>query len=159
LPLQPNGSTLSEVQPPTVTILGPIQAATAPVVLISGIGLLLLTLTGRLGRIVDRARLLADRRATAAPADREGLEAQLTILRRRARLVRLSILLSASAIVLLAVLIALLFVGVLLEADIAAMAAVLFIASVGCLVAGLLAFVRELFEALTALDLSIEKQP
>ena len=139
-------------------ILGPIQAATAPVVLISGIGLLLLTLTGRLGRIVDRARLLADRRPAADPGERAGIEAQLTVLRRRARLVRLAILLSASAIVLLAILIAVLFLGLLLGADVGAIAAVLFIASVASLVAGLLAFVRELFEALTALDLSLDHQ-
>lgn len=147
------------MQATSLGILGPIQAATAPVVLISGIGLLLLTLTGRLGRIVDRARLLADRRIDAATAERQGLEAQLAVLRRRARLVRLSILLCAAAIVLLAVLIAVLFVGLLLEADVATLAAILFIASVGCLVAGLLAFVRELFEALTALDLSLEQRP
>jgi hypothetical protein len=145
------------MQLPSPGILGPIQAATAPVVLISGIGLLMLTLTGRLGRIVDRARLLGDRRAGASLPERAGIEAQLTVLRRRARLVRLSILLNASAIVLLALLIAVLFLGLLLRADVAVPAAVLFILSVGCLVAGLLAFVRELFEALTALDLSLEQ--
>ncbi len=146
------------MQVPSPGVLGPIQAATAPVVLISGIGLLLLTLTGRLGRIVDRARLLADRRPGASAPERAGIEAQLTVLRRRARLVRLAILLSASAIVLLAFLIAVLFLGLLLTADVAVVAALLFILSVACLVAGLLAFVRELFEALTALDLSL-KQP
>ena len=35
-----------------------IQAATAPVVLISAVGLLLLVLSNRLARIVDRTRLL-----------------------------------------------------------------------------------------------------
>ena len=140
----------------SVDIHGPIPAATAPVVLISGIGLLLLTLTGRLGRIVDRARILAERLPAATADAQAGIRAQLPVLRRRAKLVRLAILLSASAIVLLAVLIAVLFLGVLLRADIASVAAALFIASVSSLVAGLLAFVRELFEALTALDLSME---
>ena len=36
-----------------------IQTAVGPVILISGVGLLLLSITNRFGRIVDRARLLA----------------------------------------------------------------------------------------------------
>ena len=40
-------------------VLEVIQAAIAPVVLISGVGLLLLTLSGRLGRIVARTRIVA----------------------------------------------------------------------------------------------------
>jgi len=39
-----------------VSLLAVIQASIAPVVLISGVGLLLLTLSARLGRIVDRTR-------------------------------------------------------------------------------------------------------
>ena len=35
-----------------------LQVATGPVILISGIGLLLLTMTNRLGRTIDRARIL-----------------------------------------------------------------------------------------------------
>ncbi len=140
------------------SILGPIQAATAPVVLISGIGLLLLTLTGRLGRIVDRTRTLARERRTASDVDRASLDAQLTVLGHRARLVRRAILLSAAAVVCLAILIAVLFVGLLFDADITVVAAVLFVASILFLVAGLLAFVRELFHALTALELSLRER-
>ncbi len=147
---------LAETYP---SILGPIQAATAPVVLISGIGLLLLTLTGRLGRIVDRARLLDRERRSAPELERTSLDAQLAVLGQRARLVRRSILLSASAIVCLALLIAVLFTGLLFHIDVAIPAAILFIASIGCLVVGLLAFVRELFHALTALELSLKERP
>jgi hypothetical protein len=39
-----------------------------------GVGLLLLTLTARLGRIVDRTRLLATERRTANPEDRCALD-------------------------------------------------------------------------------------
>jgi hypothetical protein len=35
-----------------------LQVSIGPVILISGVGLLLLTLTNRLGRIVDRSRIL-----------------------------------------------------------------------------------------------------
>ncbi|MEO0055776.1 MAG: hypothetical protein RLZZ50_1723, partial [Verrucomicrobiota bacterium] len=36
-----------------------IQSAITPVILITGLGSLLLTMTNRLGRIVDRTRILA----------------------------------------------------------------------------------------------------
>ena len=36
-----------------------LQMAVGPVILISGVGLLLLSMTNRLGRVIDRSRLLA----------------------------------------------------------------------------------------------------
>ena len=45
----------------TVQELVPIlQTAIGPMILISGLGLLLLTMTNRLGRIIDRSRALLD---------------------------------------------------------------------------------------------------
>jgi hypothetical protein len=44
---------------PSLTELIPVlQMAIGPVILISGVGLLLLSMTNRLGRVIDRARLL-----------------------------------------------------------------------------------------------------
>jgi Protein of unknown function (DUF2721) len=140
-------------------ILRIIQAAIAPVVLISGVGLLLLTLTARLGRIVDRTRLLAAERRTAEPAARAALEAQLKVLAHRARLVRLAVALSASSVAMIGILIAILFLGLLLNWQVAATAALLFVASLLTLVAAMLVFVRELFQALTALSMSLEEPP
>lgn len=136
-------------------ILRTIQAAIAPVVLISGVGLLLLTLTARLGRIVDRSRLLAAERRAADPASRAGLEAQLAILGHRARLIRLAVALSATSVAIIGVLITVLFVGLLLEWNVALLGALLFVASLLSLVAAMLVFVGELFHALTALRLTL----
>jgi flagellar biosynthesis protein FliQ len=132
-----------------------IQAAIAPVVLISGVGLLLLTLSARLGRIVDRTRLVATERHTARDADRAMLNTQLTILRHRARLIRLALALSASSVALVSLLIIGLFLGLLLAWNMTVPCTFLFIGSLLSLVTAMLVFVRELFEALTALDLSI----
>lgn len=140
-------------------ILQIIQAATAPVVLISGVGLLLLTLTARLGRIVDRTRLLAAERRETEPAKRAPLDAQLAILARRARLVRLAVALSASSVAIIGVLITVLFAGLLLKLNVAMAAALLFIVALLSLVAAMLVFVRELFEALTALSLTLDESP
>lgn len=142
--------------PPSPEILQTIQAAIAPVVLISGVGLLLLTLTARLGRIVDRTRLLAAERRTADPAQRDTLDAQLAILAHRARLIRLAVALGAGSVALIGILITVLFLGLLLHFDVAAPAAVLFVISLLSLVAAMLVFVRELQQALTALDLTLD---
>ena len=44
---------------PASQLLPTIQAAVTPVILISGMGLLLLTMTNRMGRIMDRTRAYA----------------------------------------------------------------------------------------------------
>ena len=133
-----------------------IQAAIAPVVLISGVGLLLLTLSARLGRIVDRTRIVAAERRTANDANRKMLNIQLAVLRNRARLIRLALALSATSVALVSLLIIGLFLGLLLAWNMTVPCTFLFIGSLLALVTAMLVFVRELFEALTALDLSID---
>jgi len=150
---------MSLLLPDPPAILQTIQAAIAPVVLISGVGLLLLTLTARLGRIVDRTRLLAAERRAADPVARAGVDAQLVILSRRARLIRLAVALSASAIAMIGLLITVLFLGLLLDWNVAFAAVLLFVASLLSLVAAMLVFVRELFQALTALNLTVDEPP
>lgn len=138
-------------------ILHVIQGAIAPVVLISGVGLLLLTLTARLGRIVDRTRILAAERRKADPVTRAGLDAQLAVLGHRAQLVRLAVALGASSVAIIGVLITTLFLGLLLGWNVALAAAGLFVVSMLCLVAAMLVFVRELFHALTALKMTLDE--
>lgn len=139
----------------SVNLLAVIQAAIAPVVLISGVGLLLLTLSARLGRIVDRTRLVAAELRAAPERDRGGLEHQLAVLRRRARLIRLSLTLSASAVALVGVVMTLLFLGLVLGWNVTLVCTLLFVAALTCVVVAMFVFVRELSESLVALELSI----
>ncbi len=138
-----------------VNLLAVIQAAIAPVVLISGVGLLLLTLSARLGRIVDRTRLVAAELHAAPPGERDGLTHQLAVLRHRARLIRLALTLSASAVALIGVLMTLLFLGLVLGWNVALACTLLFVAALTCVVVAMFVFVRELSESLVALELSI----
>src|SRR3954465_2230035 len=94
---------------PLTQLVPILQLAIGPVILISGVGLLLLTLTNRFGRLLDRARLLARDRADAS-ADPDAA-AQIDILHRRATILRLSIILSAVTVLLVAVLILSLFIS------------------------------------------------
>src|SRR5258708_37387720 len=60
-----------------------LQVATGPVILISGIGLLLLTMTNRLGRTIDRARQLCREPADAGAEKRAQTLTQINIIYRR----------------------------------------------------------------------------
>ena len=86
-----------------------LQVSIGPVILISGVGLLLLSMTNRLAPIVDRARALRRAERHGEIDDLEILRRRFTILYRRSRLLRWAILL-ASVSLLVAVVVAT-FVG------------------------------------------------
>ena len=92
-----------------------LQVAIGPVILISGVGLLLLTMTNRLGRAIDRARQLKGELPERTDEEREQVLAQVAILYRRARMIRLSITLAALSALLASALIITLFVTALLQ--------------------------------------------
>jgi hypothetical protein len=130
-----------------VTVL---QTAVGPVVVISGVGLLLLTMTNRLGRIVDRARALAHQARTTEGEAEEAARVQLRILGERAQLVRMAILLAGICVLFIALVVITLFVTALFKVEIAWLVAALFIISMLCLVASLLFFVRDINKSLQA---------
>lgn len=120
------------------TIAHAIQLAVAPVFLVSGIAALLAVLTNRLARIIDRARVLG---ASGSPSAETGEE--LNVLTRRARLINRSIALATSSALLIATLIAILFVGAFLTLNVAAIVGILFVIAMVALIGGLLAFLQE----------------
>jgi hypothetical protein len=137
------------------SLLAVIQASIAPVVLISGVGLLLLTLSARLGRIVDRTRLVAAELHAAPEEARGALGHQLNVLRHRARLIRMALTLSAAAVAVIGLLITLLFLGLVFEWHVTIVCTLLFVAALLCVVLAMFVFLRELSESLVALELSI----
>ncbi len=68
-----------------------LQACISPLVLVSGVGLLLLSLTNRLGRTIDRSRLLVHELENGLQRKRAERLRQLRILVRRSKLLRSSI--------------------------------------------------------------------
>ena len=145
----------------SLTELVPIlQLAIGPVILISGVGMLLLTFTNRFGRVVDRTRGLV-RELAAGPdaAHASLLRAQAEILTRRASILRLSITLAAVAALLAGVLILLLFLGVLLELRVGGAVVLMFAAAVVALLGSILAFIRDLNLALAALRIDLRLAP
>src|SRR5207253_11414647 len=79
-----------------------LQVAIGPVILISGVGLLLLSLTNRFGRAVDRSRQLNREMRGVSERDRLRLERQVDVLDRRARLLQIPIVLATMSLLLAA---------------------------------------------------------
>jgi len=137
-------------------IIPMLQVAIGPVILISGVGLLLLTMTNRLGRAIDRVRQLTRELPERTGREREHILAQVTILYRRARMIRLSITLAALSALLASALIITLFLTALLQWEAGLPASLIFIACMASLFASLLAFICDINLSLHALKLELE---
>jgi hypothetical protein len=135
-----------------------LQVAVTPVVLISGIGLLLLSMTNRLGRVVDRARVLA-KEVRTAPEDRvERYRNQLQLLYRRAVLLRSAIVASSVSILLVGVIILELLSELLLAWPINTLIIVTFAACILSLVVSMIYFLNDLTLSLRALWVEISDE-
>jgi hypothetical protein len=140
----------------SVTQLIPVlQVAIGPVILISGVGLLLLSMTNRLARVIDRSRLLCAELRGATGADRERVTAQLRILARRADLIRLAILLASISLLLAAILIITLFFTALLGLEAAWPIAAMFVGCMLALIGALIVFILDVDRSLGALKLEM----
>jgi hypothetical protein len=132
-----------------------LQVAIGPVILISGIGLLLLSLTNRFGRAVDRSRQLVRELREADEGNRQRLAGQVDILFQRARLIQAAIILGAASVLFAAVLIITLFFTALLKLEIALVISLLFICCLGSLILSLGAFIKDIQLSLKALRLEL----
>jgi len=142
---------------PLVTQLVPVlQTAIGPVILISGIGLLLLTMTNRLGRAIDRARILVGALPNTTESRRVKIAAQLQILWRRARLIRLAIALASVSALAAAILIIVLFMTALWQIETSWIIVILFIVCMLCLIGSLALFIHDINQSLAALKLELE---
>ena len=130
-----------------------IQLAVAPVFLLTGIGAMLSVMTNRLGRVIDRARVLEQKLEASQGNDADALRAHLKTLAFRAKLIGRAINLCTTTALLVCTVIALLFVGAFLGVDPSIPVALLFIAAMVALVAGLLWFLREIFVATSSLHI------
>jgi Mg2+ and Co2+ transporter CorA len=135
------------------TIAHVIQLSVAPVFLLTAIGTMLSVMTNRLGRIIDRARVLEARLETAPAEATDKLHAYLATLARRANLIGHAITLCTSTALLVCTVIALLFMGDYLRYDMSQPVALLFIVAMLLLVLGLINFLREIFIAKASLQI------
>jgi hypothetical protein len=128
-----------------------IQLAVAPVFLLTGIGAILAVMTNRLGRIIDRARVLEPRMESASPEILALLRADLASLSRRAKLIGRAITLCTTTALLICTVIAILFLSAFLHFNATIPVALLFVAAMLAFFLGLLSFLREIYVATVTL--------
>lgn len=140
---------------PLDEIVPVLQVAIGPVILISGVGLLLLTMTNRLGRAIDRARSLVRELREGREQDRDQVLAQVAIIYRRARVIRITIVLAGLSVLLAAVLIISLFMTALFRWQEGLWISLVFVACMGSLIASLVTFIYDIHLSLVALKLEL----
>ena len=140
-------------------LLPTIQLAITPVILITGIGSLLLTMTNRMGRVVDRSRALAGQAhgAQGDATERAHINAQLSILYRRAGLVRKAVSFATLSMFSSGLLVVAIFADVLTQSGLAVFVMALFSLSIAFLLVWLGFFLRDIHLSLSALGLEVER--
>lgn len=136
-------------------LLSILQASVSPVILISGVGLLILSMTNRFARVVDRTRQLTTAFRNAPESERKRLESQLIIFYRRARILRAAISFASLSVLMAAVLVISLFLSALWRADVVVVGAALFALCLGSLILSLILFLQDLNVSLAALRLEM----
>lgn len=139
------------------TVAHVIQLAVAPVFLLTGVGAILSVLINRLARVVDRFRVL-ERHLSGSEGnqtDRNLNQTEMKILARRARLIHWAISLCTICALFICVVIATLFVGSVMGVELSDIVALLFIAAMLALIAGLLSFLREITLATGSIHVSL----
>jgi len=135
-----------------------LQTAISPVILVSGIGLFLLSMTNRLDRAIDRARIIDSQLAGVGDSQRPSMEAQLSILWKRARVIRACIILSAGSALSAALLVILIFISALTGINAGWFAAGLFTLCMLLLIASLALFIHDINQSCAALKLELQLQ-
>jgi hypothetical protein len=141
--------------PPVAQIIPELQTAIGPMILISGLGLILLTTTNRLGRTIDRVRILTAELPTIREEKHAKISAQLAILWKRARLIRMAILLSSMSALAAAMLIIVIFLTALWHLEAAWLIGSLFILCMLCLIGALIFLILDINQSLAALKLEM----
>jgi hypothetical protein len=128
-----------------------IQLAVAPVFLLAGVGATLNVLASRIGRIIDRARIMEERLHTATPEHADELHSRLRVLSKRATLINRAIALCVLCGLLVSLVVAALFVSSSLQIELARPIGIAFVIALLSLAAALVYFLREVFIATASL--------
>ncbi|HEY5899363.1 MAG TPA: DUF2721 domain-containing protein [Burkholderiales bacterium] len=130
---------------PSGDIAHVIQLAIAPVFLLTAVGTLLNVLVNRLGRSVDRRRLLVAELPKLQGPVASDAQAELRFVHRRVRLIYSAILLAVLCALLICLLIGIAFIDALVAADLSRLVAALFVLAMVALIGSLVLFLREIY--------------
>jgi len=133
-----------------------LQLSFTPVTLISGVGLLLLSMTNRFARTTDRARALAQEAKVNSEPEAVNTTFQIKILYQRSRILLVAISLALSSILMVSLLIISLFASSILNLDLHIAGGVLFALSLLTLLGSLALFIYDMTLSLSALHLELK---
>jgi hypothetical protein len=133
-----------------------LQASISPVAMVSGVGLLLLSLTNRFARVTDRIRELARERERGATPR---VEKQIEIFVKRARILRSAIGAAVGCMFLASCMVLLLFAIAVAGFPAHMIVLLLFAASIGSLIIALLLFLFDMRLSLRAVHEELKKLP
>jgi hypothetical protein len=133
------------------SIVQVIQSAVAPVFLLAGVGATLNVLASRIGRVIDRARVVENQLQTATGDTAVEMQRVLRVLSKRARIVNRAIALSVLSGILVSLVVAALFVSAAFNVDLAMPIAVAFVIALLSLATALIFFLREVVIATESL--------
>ena len=141
------------------TIAHVIDISVAPVFLLAGISGLLMVLTNRLGRSIDRSRSLqATIEMELLPEVKAAIDKEMAGLLKRSRFINWSISLATASALLVCLVIIMLFMGSLANINFSQIVASLFIVCMVVLSAAFSCFLAEVFIAAGALRASLENK-
>jgi len=132
-----------------------LQFSISPVVLISAVGLLLLTVTNRFGRTIDRSRTLVVEIMGTEKSRRGPLQEQLRILLKRSEWLQRAITLIAASLFLSGLMIFLMFLKIIAGWPVTLAIIAAFALNVLALISAIVYFLMELFLALEALRIEV----
>ncbi len=130
-------------------IAGVIQLAVAPVFLLTAVGTVIAALNIRLGRAVDRRRILEAKLPSMPAQEIESARAELATIARRIHYVYLAILCAVISALFVCLLIAGAFLGAFVRSDLSYTIGAMFVVAMLALTACLLLFLREIFLAVS----------
>lgn len=138
------------------TIAQTIQLSLAPVFMLAAIGQILNVLTGRLARVIDRARVLEERVIAETGRDQQRDVWELKLLDERMSIINGALLLAVLSAVMACIVIALLFVANIAGLHIGTGIAFFFILAVALLTCCLASFMWEVRVSLRAIHVRKE---
>lgn len=132
-----------------------LQASIAPCVFLSALGLLLLSMTNRLARPIDRIRALTAGLKGVPAGDVSHTREQIDILYSRCRLLQAAIALIAASIFFTSVIVLMLFSTLVFNIKLIAFIKLLFVASLISLIVSLIFFLSDIRLSLRSIKIEI----
>ena len=152
------GATMTTLQG-TTALAQAVQLSVAPVFLLAGVGATLNVLASRLGRIIDRARIMEEKLPHGSADEAHHVHERLRVLSKRATLIGRAIGLCVVCGLLVSLVVTGLFVSAAVGFNLAAPIAIAFVVALLSLAAAMVYFLREVFIATASLTFGGARPP